>query len=1314
MFKYPLALLIVCISFLSSASAFSEDTNIFFLDRAKGEDTKLIDELSALTPTAGTNINLGWLHLLYKNDAVKAKEYFQKALDADGNNLEALDGLGKCHWWLGDDEADMANDIKCLKIDPNAPWLELALDNIAGADGGQVCPNCGRIHGSGSGNVVGLSAKKQLELLQDLLVKPLANKFNETYLKERLLGTKIQLSGVNDALFNEWKGLGYPDKWLVIGYFKGINQPALDEAFPPERRINPDAKYTVDDWDIKWHKRQATISNFNSFVSTLDDPIENRGECIYLLTYINSPTEREAVFTVNSGQSYKIWLNDNLIAVSDPGRSYLPYYQSHSGRLQPGYNKLLLKFLGSAQEVQITDLAGAPFDDLSYENNPVAYTTTANTGVSAVKPNRGNREYYLSALKDPARRTLNDYIAQDAFYYKDGLAQEAFGLVEEIYKSHTASALANVLMGRAYEANQYLPTEKRKNLARACYKEAEKLADTNIPAKLELADYYSEKNKDKAAEYLQKVITMNPKCLTARQKLERLFESRNWPAEAFDQLNQLAKLQPDNTGLLFRLANYYSGQNNYEKASEYYKRAYDLDGTKYRWAEINLQSQLGNYQPTLAAYAELSQAQPDSTWPYHSLARTYRELKDFQKTEELYLKLLSLAESDRSRYDLYDDFAALYDEWDKPDKAREYRQKLNELPGKYQRHRDDVRRYYDFKDNKQETWPDEITVPVDELVKNAPGEKEYPQAGSIILFEQHVVRITGDSADCLRTKETRVHEVIKLLNKQSGEQYGNLYKYGELEEARVYKDSRVLEPDPIQESWDGLRLPELDKGSVIELKYIKREPFYYREPGEITQIDDSPMFRREKQPVLHLRYVIALPKSVKYKCPPKYQSFTPLIKDDGQTITYVWDLKNIPDYDDEVMMPSEKEVLPWVDIYAGTFSFDKKLQAYRSEYLTGRVPYNVKAKAEDLTKDIADISGKIRTLYKFAVSEIKGGYGSSNDISLSHTLIEAEGSASGLMMGFLKALNIEAYWALPKPKFAPGAEPDKQGPLINEYNTLIYIPPDTWLSPGQFMPFGAIPSEIQGGNAYVIMPEGIKVLELPTAPFEERCANSLDLEIKVLADGTAEVKGSLNLGGENGAQWRTYLREYSTKQQKKQLVESIVGSLFPGAKLNKYGIPKFDMDQRVTGIDFTCSVPQFARRSDDPAQLGKTAAGLKFKTILKPLELSRHLLRETERKFALRLQRIGQQLNTFDRIKIILPDEAGSLEADAEIPKSILLATDFGYYSRWVKSKGRTINIERKFALEDQDIPPQYYQAFSDFCKKIEQVEQDEIKLILK
>lgn len=1266
--------------------------NIFFLDAEKDEPAALIKDYEQFTDrTALSDTNLAWLYLLYENNAPKAKQYFDEAVTKDPNCVDAIDGLATVYDWLGDEPMATKEVIEEMKINPDAPELDLLLSNLD-FDGLSY-----------------LSPRQIYELVKNLLSKPLQNKYNETLLKEWLRYYDVELFGNESGAFKTWLTLGEPDKCLAIGYFSPHNSNCLDDAFPPEKEINLAAKYTIEDWDVKWHTFTATISNYQRLESELTAPMENRGSCIYELIWINSPAEKPFALQMNSSESYKIWLNNAVIARSDRLQNYEPNFHAVGGMLQKGSNKLLIKFLGRPAAIRITDPDGAPFTDLTYEITPTAPAPAAYTG-EPINVKQGNYDYFAQRLKDPAKRNVNDYFYQSVIYGREGLRQESFDLTQEFYNAHKKSAMANYFMGSAYQNNEYLPSEKRQNLALQCFKSAEKLAPDYVPVKFALAKYYSEKNKDKAIEYYKQIIDNNPNFVQAYQKLSQVFKERSMPAESFDVMRKLEKLLPDNPDVAYLMGEFYYRQMNYDKTLAYYKKYYDLSGVKEHYLEMYLQEQLGNSQPMIDYYTKRIQVQPDSSYLYSGLLRIYQQQRQYEKVEQLYQKLLSLSQNDSEKYRDYRELAQLYSEWGKFDKAVEYWELLNKLPSKYDCYSDGIRRYLDFKRNKPESWPDELAVSVPELVKNAPSEKEYPQAGSIILFEEHLVKIMGEDESNLRTKETRTHEVVKLLNKKAGERYGDLYKYGELQIARVYtKDGRVLEPDPIQESWGSLRMPELDNGSVIELKYVKREPYSHREPGEVVEIEDSAFFRRNKEPLLWFHYVVNIPKNIKYKMPARYFDYQPTKKDTGDATTYIWEVKNLQDYDHEVMMPDSKEVLPWVDIYSGSFSFDKKIQEYHSRYLKDKIPYNVRDKAKELVKDSPSSLDKIKALYKYAVIEIKGGYGRGggpgSDESLSQTIIEKEGSTSALMMGFLHALEIEAYWALPQERFTPGSNPDKEGPAIAEHQSLIYIPAEVisdttgvglFLQPAQFQPFGAIAPDIQGGNAYVIMPEGIKVIEIPTAPFVQNCPSSLTLQIKLAPDGSAEINGSVNLGGEIGTQIRAYLKEYATDQMRKQIVERITGELFPGSKLNTFDFSPFTLEDKITQIIFNCDVPDFGTQTD---------TGFEIKTVIKPLELSRLFLRETERKFPLRISiRYGERLNTYDRLTIILP-----ANTSADIPDSALLATQYGYYSRWIKRDGQTITIERKFDMVEQDVPVQYYPAFTDFCKSVEQSEMEKI-----
>jgi hypothetical protein len=207
----------------------------------------------------------------------------------------------------------------------------------------------------------------------------------------------------------------------------------------------------------------------------------------------------------------------------------------------------------------------------------------------------------------------------------------------------------------------------------------------------------------------------------------------------------------------------------------------------------------------------------------------------------------------------------------------------------------------------------------------------------------------------------------------------------------------------------------------------------------------------------------------------------------------------------------------------------------------------------------------------------------------------------------------------------------------------------------------------------------------------------LNFALTLAPQGKAEVEGFIGFGGMQGALLRTMFQQQMNEQQRKMVVENMVGQILKGIQLDSFAFSEFKIDEHVMKISFRGTVPKFAP---------KTKKGyLRFKVIPKPLELTQHFLQKTDRKFPLRLQASGE-LSTLDRIKVTLP-----ANTKVELPENCLLWTEFGYYYLTLRLEEDTLFIERRFSLIDQDISIAAYPRFADFCKKIEETEQATIKL---
>jgi pentatricopeptide repeat protein len=1263
------------------------DKNIFFLDRTSGEPEAVIKELEAQPDKdAAMLTQLGWLYFLYQNNLAKAKGYFTSALDKDPQNFSALDGMDIVYDYEGNEKSSLETAFQRISIDPESPQTEYLLRSLPYYDSWWFPP------------------QKRLEFFSKLLEKPIQNKINETLIKESLMDIRFWLYGPEPEGFKLWRETGMIDKWLILGYFGPEGAACFDEMLPPEKEISLEKKYTVGEWEICWHKRQATKSNYHGFTTSYFlKPLENSGHCIYLLTYINAPTPRDAALRINSQRSsYRVWLNDQLIGEADRFSEYLPYRQTHGARLQAGWNKLLIKFIDpEVTSIRITDPAGAAFNDLTYEtdfpNNQPPEITPSEGPLREVKVARGALDDLSEVIKDAHKKNISDYLGLMGLYLINGLQQPAFKTAEEVCQFHSQNAYFNYALGLLYKQNPFLPERKRLNLARVSFEQALKIDPQCLTAKQALAEYYKGKDKDKAIQYLKELIEANPHYLKAYQTLAELYAERKWEAEWVETLKAMEKNSPDEVQHLYAWASYYEAQKNYDQALACYQKIHKLTGTRYNYEELALREKRGDYDFVLAEYQKMLQDDPESVNTYNKLIEIYRKLKRYEEVEKVYARL---QEIDPTNYRIYQEIGQFYYDWNKLDKAKEYWQKLLNVSHKYRVYQDDVRQYLNRTGDKEPDRQKQYEIDSQTLIKNAPGEKEYPQVGSIILLEQYFIRIYGDD---LKSKETTVHKVIKILSKEAGERYGNLSITGQLVEARVYtKDGKILEPDPIQESSNQIRLPALDIGSILEIKYTTTDPFWFDDASDIKQILESPLLRREKEPLLRFRYIVDLPKQIKPDWKYHQYNFVPEVKEDIGTVTYLWDIKNMADYDPEAMMPEPNEVFPWLDFYRGRFSMEKLGRECRSQYLNYCIPDNVREKAQELITDSPTPEARIKAIYQFVVSEIKSGMGGfafgggHGDELLSHTLIEKEGNGMALCLAMLRAAGFEAYLALAQPRFNPGQNIEKEGPRFQL--PIIYLPPqnglkEIWLAPIlQFQPYMSIPAQVQGGQAYVIMRDGTQIIDLPTAPFEENCSGALNFTIKLDSQGKAEVEGSIGFGGLQGAALRTMLQQQMNEQQRKNVVESVVGRILKGIQLTSHEFSEFQIDEAVMKINFSGTVPKFAP---------KTKKGfLKFKVVPRPLELTQNFLQKTDRKFALRLQ-MGSQVSTLDHITLTLPPNTR-----VELPENCLIWSEFGYYCLTLHLVEDTISIERRFSLVDQDIPVESYPRFADFCKKIEEAER--------
>lgn len=181
-----------------------------------------------------------------------------------------------------------------------------------------------------------------------------------------------QERGDPEAVANEYQDMGVPleTDWMVLGPFAANKFSGFEHQFPPEKKIKLDATYQGARGEIKWQDADdAHYDGYMNLQSIFDYTYWTVG---YALTYAFCPEERKVQIRVGTDETFKMWLNDELISQRFNKADAAVDRDIVTVILHPGYNKLLLKVTNTDQDwgfyFRITDESGNAFYDITYHS----------------------------------------------------------------------------------------------------------------------------------------------------------------------------------------------------------------------------------------------------------------------------------------------------------------------------------------------------------------------------------------------------------------------------------------------------------------------------------------------------------------------------------------------------------------------------------------------------------------------------------------------------------------------------------------------------------------------------------------------------------------------------------------------------------------------------------------------------------------------------------------------------------------------------------------------------------------------------------
>jgi len=595
------------------------------------------------------------------------------------------------------------------------------------------------------------------------------------------------------------------------------------------------------------------------------------------------------------------------------------------------------------------------------------------------------------------------------------------------------------------------------------------------------------------------------------------------------------------------------------------------------------------------------------------------------------------------------------------------------------------------------------------LIQNAPGQDEYPDAGAIILLDDEKFEILTDY-----TAVDETHFIVKILNdrgKHYGEvelDYDSTYEKVELEYARTIRPDGTIVPVGDKHIRDVSRylnyplysnarvkiisMPEVTEGSIIE----------YKAKWYINKLVNKKDFCRHYgiqgyEPYLDQRLIVVVPSDYEFNFKsynPGYANyevdFSPEVREEGSKKTYIWEFKNATEIIAEPSMPPWQEIVPslclssfnrWDDIYKWWWSLAKDKM---------NVDEEIRRKVNELTRGKKTRIEKARAIYHWVTSKIRYvaiEYGQAGFEP--HSAIEIFRNKYGdckdqamLLIAMLRCSGISAHpvligtrgcWIL-----------DEEFPVLTFNHAIVAAEVDkkiVFLDPtAETASFGDLPTSDQDRKTLVFYEKGGRIEKTPLFSSEHNKV-SKTMEIRIHADetfsATREIK-TFGMYDQSQRVWLKYTKPVLVREELKEKINMIA----PGGELISYRISSVeDLNQPVEiGMEF--EGPKFLSKA------GKNRLLPKFTS------LSASLVSKERRNFPLDFQALYEDVT---EIRVEIPSQL----TVKFLPSPVVKDTPwFMYICRYDFLEG-IINYQERVINKKISVSVEEYREFKEVCEEL-------------
>jgi len=460
-----------------------------------------------------------------------------------------------------------------------------------------------------------------------------------------------------------------------------------------------------------------------------------------------------------------------------------------------------------------------------------------------------------------------------------------------------------------------------------------------------------------------------------------------------------------------------------------------------------------------------------------------------------------------------------------------------------------------------------------------PGEKEYSDAGAIILLDEGTMQVFGSNQLPMSLFER--HRIIKILNNR-GIHYANITVPYTPQTGIEEIQARTISPIG--------KIKVLDKKNIYDVTLYPRFIFYSDQRAKIftmPAVEDGSVieFRyklringrslwpswnfQDHVPTLKSRFSLSTPGEwdVNYKL---YNiELEPFISKapQGFKSSYRWEATDVAALKSEFGMPSLNECLARLEIAPiDITTWDDVTEWYHSlpepQIKAGK---EARELALSLIEGVDNNRDKLRAIYEWVRDEIRYiavaiGIGGFQPHPAEEILINRYGDCkdmSTLLCSLAREVGIEAYEVLVSTW--QNGDPDTSLPSPFQFNHAIAYCPSveengTWMDATEKgCPFGNLPWYDQELPVLVVGKEGkAEIITTPSLPADSNLAQ-IDWYVELKENGAATIKGKIVYKGAPATEMRELI-SFASNDAQRHWLETYLATRCSGANLDSFQI----------------------------------------------------------------------------------------------------------------------------------------------------------------